>query len=192
MQTARKLLDELRTQTEEHHRRTEAAFDLRAACASKDAYVKLLTKMLSLYRPLEKKFDSLDFKSVGIDWPSRRKVPLLEKDLIALGASMNVPEVSIVGLSLDTVARALGALYVIEGSTLGGQYIRKAVGKMLNLDASNGCAFFIGYDDQTRPMWDAFTQAGNAYGEQHPSEIEPSVGAAKATFELFEKTFTQS
>jgi hypothetical protein len=41
-------------------------------------------------------------------------------------------------------------------------------------------------------MWDAFTKAGNAYGEQHAGEIDACIDAAKTTFELFEKTFKQS
>jgi len=60
------------------------------------------------------------------DYESRRKLPLLSQDLVALGASAEeldrLPRCQ--GLpACDEPAAAMGYLYVMEGATLGGQML---------------------------------------------------------------------
>src|SRR4051812_37886146 len=56
------------------------------------------------------------------DWFAQtRRLPLVQRDLAALNVS-RIPA-AIVLPPLDSVAAALGSLYVLEGSALGGQFI---------------------------------------------------------------------
>src|SRR4051812_27463721 len=56
------------------------------------------------------------------DWFAQtRRLPLVQRDLVALGAS-RVPATVVVP-TLDSIPAALGSLYVLEGSALGGQFI---------------------------------------------------------------------
>jgi len=58
--------------------------------------------------------------------------------------------------ALATEAEGLGCLYVVEGSTLGGQVITRQLLKSLGLTAENGVAFFNGYGAETGLRWKAF------------------------------------
>lgn len=58
---------------------------------------------------------------------------------------------------VDTVAKLIGEIYVLEGSTLGGQVISRIVGNQLGLTAHNGARFFHGHGAQTPVRWAAFS-----------------------------------
>lgn len=61
-------------------------------------------------------------------------------------------------LSIEDVQTpfALGILYVIEGSTLGGKVIYKHLQKTLGLNEESGAAYFYGYGDHTGELWKNF------------------------------------
>jgi heme oxygenase len=62
-------------------------------------------------------------------------------------------------MTVNGIFEAIGCLYVIEGSTLGGQIILHSVQKSLNLDAGGGVKFFHGYGARTPGMWKSFISA---------------------------------
>jgi heme oxygenase len=55
---------------------------------------------------------------------------------------------------LATGPQLLGAMYVLEGSTLGGQVLARQLAKA----GSDLRRYFMGYGDQTGPRWKAFCQ----------------------------------
>ncbi len=116
----------------------------------------------------------------------RAKLPLLARDLSALGAPLNrLPLVGVVP-DVSTLSRAVGALYVVEGATLGGQIIRRHVCKRLGIEATTGARFFTGYGAATRLMWSRF---GN-YVDHAPSlELPAAIGAAIETFQTMTTWF---
>lgn len=79
-------------------------------------------------------------------------------------------------------AAFLGAMYVIEGSTLGGQHIARHVEPLLNLSADSGTAYFRGYADRTAEQWREFKDVLTAVPE---SQSETLIAAAKGTFNVF-------
>ena len=81
---------------------------------------------------------------------------------------------------LRNAAEALGSLYVMEGSTLGGRVIERNVKRCLGLDAQHGCTYFAGYGMHTGTMWRSFlTQL-----DQAPAvDAEQIADGATATFE---------
>ena len=89
----------------------------------------------------------------------RAKLPWLEKDLSALGIDGDAREQLPVCGELppcDSLAEALGCLYVLEGASLGGQVISQHFQHSLALEANNGLAFFTSYGQETRTMWQTF------------------------------------
>jgi heme oxygenase len=56
----------------------------------------------------------------------------------------------------QTWPEVLGALYVTEGATLGGQIISRHLEQMLGLSARRGTAFFSSYGLQVGEMWRLF------------------------------------
>jgi len=85
---------------------------------------------------------------------------------------------------IKNTAQAFGALYVIEGSTLGGQIIKKMVQKQLCMEGNNGLSFFDGYREATSDMWQVFK---GAYYQSHSKN--PSTGWQRSIMELISNQF---
>ena len=50
----------------------------------------------------------------------------------------------------------MGALYVVEGSTLGGIQLARALKAVVAADSGEGRSFFLGYGDRHGAMWRSF------------------------------------
>jgi heme oxygenase (biliverdin-IX-beta and delta-forming) len=111
----------------------------------------------------------------------RRRLHLLAADLMALGmppaALDDLPRCPAVGLQ-DTAA-AMGSLYVMEGSSLGGRVISRHVAHRLGAEGRDACRYFQGYGPQTGTMWLSFLARLNAESAAHKEQI---AAGALATF----------
>jgi heme oxygenase len=63
---------------------------------------------------------------------------------------------------LSDYEQLLGYLYVMEGSTLGGQIITGMLLKQFQISPDEGARFFYGYGANTKYMWDTFCETLNA------------------------------
>ena len=92
--------------------------------------------------------------------------------------------------SLDSKERIFGSLYVIEGSTLGGQVISRHLKQQFDLDETNGAAFFSGYGKETGKMWNGYRDAITRFadGEANREEI---IAGANETFEKIGKCLVE-
>ena len=79
-------------------------------------------------------------------------------------------------------SRFLGLMYVVEGSTLGGQYIASHVESALHLQPGQGDQFFRGYGTATVPKWREFQQVLIGIPE---SQSDQTIAAAKGMFRVF-------
>jgi heme oxygenase len=121
---------------------------------------------------------------------ARRRGELIEQDLQSLGKigvadPVHFTAERIPGLEFKATsfrAAFLGAMYVVEGSTLGGQQIARHVEETLGLNAKHGAAYFFGYGERTAEMWLAFKMV---LTEVPDAESEHVVAAAKAMFGIF-------
>ena len=89
---------------------------------------------------------------------------------------------------LHPESRILGAMYVLEGSTLGGRYIASHVGNVLGLVPGRGDRFFRGYEERTIPMWREFQQVLLAVPEEQGDAV---IEAAKGMFGIFQDWMTK-
>ena len=111
----------------------------------------------------------------------RRKLHLLASDLSRLGA---VPaEVSGLPrckpLGLPTPAHALGSLYVMEGSTLGGQLIARRLTQTFGPAIGGALSYHRAYGGAVGPMWRAF----RARLDAEPASVhDQAVVSARNTF----------
>ena len=152
-------------------------------------YAQTLRRMLEVYTPLEKLIDAheVSMRELGLNWAQRRKAALLERDLVAIAPEFDVstlgraPDVL---PSLPSLAEAMGCLYVLEGSTLGGQFVARHVESALGLRADNGAAFFQSYGPAVGRFWQEFCSALELGLPDRPSR-ERAARTANATFELF-------
>ena len=159
----------LRAATADRHRRLEDDLDLLADDLTPERWSAALRRLLAVVEPLEAAIDAgpppID------DWAERRRAALLRADAgdPDVAPSGALPDVS-------TTARALGALYVLEGSTLGGRVVTAHVRRVLGPDA--GTRWFTAYGDEAPARWASFRRAAS---EGH--DVDELVGAATATFD---------
>jgi heme oxygenase len=149
----------LKAVTAAGHEQLEVRFDLDARLSSPSAYADLLKRMLGFYRPLEARLVPYAGSLPGLDWPGRRKVPLLAADLAAVGrtpGTHSVPEAVAQLPAVTSLDAALGVLYVLEGATLGGMLIARAAHHRLGITPDTGGAFFTVYGTATMARWRAF------------------------------------
>ncbi len=113
----------LRTATAADHERVDAAFS-RAVLTERASYGLFLQAQAAAHLPVE---DALAQGGVGTiiaDWDARRRDALLRDDLAELGLDVPAPAGDLV---LGDQPALLGALYVLEGSRLGGTLLKRSV-----------------------------------------------------------------
>jgi heme oxygenase len=140
----------------------------------------MLRRFYGYYRPVEARLATIPWASLGFAWSARRKTPLLERDLLAIGETEmdTLPRCHDLP-PLDAVPKALGCLYVLEGATLGGQVIVRRL-RDLPGDALPS-AFFTSYGQDVGAMWQAFREFLTGYAEGR-DEDDVIVQSACATF----------
>lgn len=184
------ILQLLRGVTAALHERVERTVDIPRHLGSLPAYTAMLARFHGFYAPLEDRLAGIGgYESVGLNIAGRRKAHLIRDDLRALGHEAALPICSTLP-AVATFADALGCLYVLEGSTLGGQFIRREVAARLGLTPDHGCAFFAGYGERTGAMWKAFGTAVTAHADGHPEDRDAIVAAATDTFTRLDEWFT--
>lgn len=181
------VLESLRAKTRFMHERVEKHIDLEDRCGTKGAYAVLLAQMYGLHAAVEAALSRLDWTGTGIDLQRRRKTHLLRADLSYLeGRDVGPPSACASGLELRTLTHGFGCLYVVEGSTLGGQQILRHVRRTLDLGPENGASFFASYGSEVGPMWRAFGEAAKSHCTTE-LRIGEAVDAAIATFGVFNR-----
>jgi heme oxygenase len=111
----------------------------------------------------------------------RSRETMLRRDLVFFASPMNL-DYPLLPAPADT-ASLLGAMYVMEGSTLGGQLIARHVERVLPLSDGNGSEFFRGHRDQTGPMWKEFCEVLQTRVPE--SDTAAVIAAAKLMFAAF-------
>ncbi|CAA9335075.1 MAG: bacteriophytochrome heme oxygenase BphO [uncultured Gemmatimonadetes bacterium] len=149
-------------------------------------YREIVAAFWGFHAALEPRLRAVDgLDALGLD-AGRRKLPLLETDLRALGADPARLPVADEVPRVDGLPAALGVMYVLEGATLGGRVISRHLASQ-GIGPDTGGAFFAGYGDATGEMWKAFAAAIGGYAEAHPESAGAMVRAADETFTLLER-----
>lgn len=118
---------------------------------------------------------------------SRARVPRVQRDLAALGVA-NHPA-SGAAVALPSVAAAFGSMYVLEGSSLGGQVIARRMAHSHGLDDSSGAAYFTGSGPRTGELWREFRDMLEEEIGTRPQAREDAQAAACRTFDALLQTF---
>jgi heme oxygenase (biliverdin-IX-beta and delta-forming) len=117
-----------------------------------DNYVACLQLIHGVVAAWEQQASEKSPQNMQAFFSARQRTPMLERDLAWFGASHPSHRRPLLPEMNDN-ASLLGAMYVMEGSTLGGQYIARHVERVLGLTDGNGDAYFRGYEQQTGSMW---------------------------------------
>lgn len=123
-----------------------------------------------------------DLEALGLRAAERLKLPLLNRDLATIGVSPAQPACPDPGPL--GVPEALGALYVLEGATLGGQIILRRIKVPLRLSVEKGGAYYYGYGSRTGDQWKLFGEAVQRWVDRNGSG-DRVVDAAADCFTAF-------
>jgi heme oxygenase len=180
---------ELRSGTWDSHLRLEKRLDVKNRFTDSHAYRSHLEKMWGFCAALERRLGREAFAGALEDYDRRRKLPLLTRDLIALGAHADdvteLPYCDCVPEFHDP-AGAFGCAYVLEGATLGGRSLLPLVQSRLGLSVARGAAFLASYGDEVDSMWSGFRAALEAWCVA-PARRLRAVHAAIATFDSLDR-----
>jgi heme oxygenase len=113
----------LRSATQASHERVDLLFS-RADLGDRESYGRFLTAQAAAHVPIERALTLADAATLLADWPQRRRASLLIADLTAL--DLPVPPGAAVP-EFNHPAAVLGAMYVLEGSRLGGSILSRRV-----------------------------------------------------------------
>lgn len=140
-------------------------------------YRALLVRLYGFYLPFER---AADLDPVRTQW--------LERDLTWLG----LDPTSFPGMPrcadlppLPTPDHRLGALYVVEGSALGGRLLARGLDPLLGPESAEGRHFFLGRGGATGAAWRDYLHA-LATVDNHSQRRAVVFDAAILTFEVFE------
>jgi heme oxygenase len=176
------VLRRLRTETAAEHRAVEETLDLLSPQLTRDRLVDVLDRMHGFWQSAEAGLDAwadahpADADRIG--WAGRRRTALFAADLAALDAAPGrAPDLPEVG---DTDA-ALGRLYVLEGSSLGGVFIDRHLASLPQLADAGRLSAFSPYGERTGAMWHAF-RTGVRDQVAGGGDADRVVESARATF----------
>jgi len=176
---------QLRAATGLAHQALEQELDWTARVATVAGYRSLLARLHGFHRSWEPAIGTA--LADGSFFDPRCRVSALARDLAFLGLS---PE-GIDGLPralpipLPGPAAAMGALYVLEGSTLGGRVIGRHIATAHGL-AEDGLAYYTAHGARTGAMWSAFRTRLDTFEE----EADEVVAAANGTFDAMRTWLT--
>lgn len=155
---------------------------IKNVATSKD-YEALLRLFYGYFSPLEAQVNKYITDGIVPSYNERRKSDAILRDIetVTPGAgnfktSKDLPEI-------NNTIQALGALYVMEGSTMGGTIIAKMLSKQADIQPEM-LTFFNGYGEQNLPMWQSFIKALNEHAANNEEQI---VKAANETFSRMEE-----
>lgn len=150
------LADELKEKTRDVHTDLERTLLSHIQLVHNvERYASLLTLMYGYYAAIENRLDS--FRAAIPDYDRRRKSQAIVGDLTKLAHPVDGIALCVDIPIINSIPQALGAMYVLEGSTLGGKVISKMLSKQLP-SIANSLTFFQGYGDDTMGMWQKFKQ----------------------------------
>lgn len=153
------LAEHLKQETAEAHRRLEALLQLEGPL-SLERYAQVLQGFAAFLLPWERQLALTLPPSWLPFFEARRRADRLAHDLHALGAPLPPAGSGNVRLpDTGTLARALGSMYVIEGSTLGARVIGPRLQARLGVTPQHGGSWFAGHGERTGAMWREFREA---------------------------------
>jgi len=180
------LATQLREQTAALHGQVERRLGLPFSITTLAQYKACLRRFYRLYQPLETSLARFsEWPGIGLELPELLQAAHLATDLQRLGISPHklerAPEACLP--YLPDFPHALGALYVMAGSTLGSQIILRHLTTVLGSEIAGADAFFRGHGEHTAARWTHVRTSLEGYGEAEPGNIPHVIEGAQATFQ---------
>lgn len=184
------ILDQLKSGTATTHESLERRLLLAQEAPTLASYSTYLRAMYGFVAPLEVGFRQLPSElAASLEIERRCKAELILEDLAALAPRVGQTASPLWCGALPEqgcAARALGALYVLEGSTLGARWLLRHLAPL----GVDGCSAYLrSYGDDLGPMWQRMRAVLQAHSERYPELDVELLAAARETFERLDAWF---
>jgi len=183
------MLNYLKKETENVHREVEKhnlAQHIMDHSITTECYERLLIQNYYYYRTIEQelwrnKNITSDLLKPFFDLEKSEK---LLKDIKAFNTSFDISKNPVIDFLITSEIEAIGALYVIEGSMLGGLLISKHISKCIHLKNIKQHHFFSTNPKHSMHRWETFAETINQLSFTN-EEKEKAVVSAKKSFLVF-------
>ncbi len=149
---------------------------------TRESYVEVLTRLRSIVSAWEAGVAASPERPPDGFVRERNRLALLVEDLETLTGGDSVLD----GCELPVFrgrAELMGAMYVMEGSRLGGQLIARHVERVLSLGPGEGTSYFRGFGERTGVMWKEFME--RLREDVADEETDAVIAGAKTMFGVF-------
>ena len=178
----------LKRETAAAHGSLEAYIEAQRFFTSMAGYVAFLRASYAFQAEAEQVLIGAGATSVIPDWHLRHRAHLARQDLEVLEATTGQKPTAHGRLAeVSSAAGVLGVAYVVEGATLGGAIVLKAVAP-LGISSRRGGTFLASYGPDRSAMWQSFL-ATLSHWERLGIEFGEVTNAAAATFEAARRHF---
>ena len=182
------VLTTLRAATAESHGTVERTLDLLDPDLDRERLTAVLARLHGFWSAAEAGLDAWAGRrpadAARLQWERRRRTSLFAADLAALGVAPADPAVPDLP-DVPTTDDALGRLYVLEGSTLGGTFIDRHLSGLPSLGEGVRVRAFSPYGGETGAMWHAYRQVTREHVAAG-GDARRVVAAARDTFAALE------
>lgn len=177
------LLERLRSETRIAHEALESRLDILSPDLTLARYLRMLERFHGFWRRWQPAMTGMT--AIAPLMTGRTRLDSLEADLAALGRTPS--QISALPMipslpAIDGAGGALGSLYVMEGSTLGGQLVARHLDRLLGLAPDSGARYFAGYGAETGARWREFRAIFLAVAGTEDDEAV--IAGAESTFRV--------
>lgn len=176
----------LKTATQPLHdalEKTALAQILASGTVDRTTYIGYLSKLYTIHAYLESEISKFrEWSSYGINPIQRKRLPMLIDDLNELGVKPSDLDTEWLWSHTWNFPSAIGIMYVMEGSTMGGLFLAQRLQHITGEDNLSATRYFQGYGEQTIPMWSDYCRFLNQYALDHPDKKAQITEAACSMF----------
>ncbi len=181
----------LKSATKPHHDKVEElaySNKIMEGTINIEEYKELLLKQHYFHKNIEPFFEKVfsEKEAIRLEVERRKKTHLLKYDLLELGLeeeALNFEQLP--HLKIETAEEAIGAMYVLEGSTLGGAVIRRKLGKNEKIKGNSSFNYYGCYGEETGEFWKKFIMQATIMANTEEKQ-EVIVNKAIEAFVYFE------
>jgi heme oxygenase len=175
-------LNSLRAETSSAHRRLDQTLRLVDRLQAPETRAALVARYYVFHRETETAVAPFLSAIPELDFAARRRSPLIARDIQALGES--APLDGGPGPDIVTRSEAFGALYVLEGSSLGGRLILRDLARRCS--PKTGLGFLNPYGALTSELWLTFLAILERETASRKETIKQTVSGALKAFAFAE------
>ncbi len=149
------LIQKIRADTLVEHAALQAALNILDPKSTLSEYIETIQIFEAFVALWEETGDTACPPRMRAAFLERKRAKLLQDDLAYFHAPrLRTPAVM---PSFESPLTFLGAMYVMEGSTLGGQVISRHLESAFSLSDGRGYSFFRGHGSETVTLWKSFS-----------------------------------